>query len=45
MHEAYVTVAVYYTSTNKLVDQEFVTLETTRKLGRVNFRKDAWDCY
>ena len=21
------------------------TLETARKLGRVNFRKDSWDCY
>ena len=21
------------------------TLETRRKLGRVNFRKDFWDCY
>ena len=21
------------------------TLETARKLGRVNFHKDSWDCY
>ena len=23
---------------------QFATIETTRKLGRVNFRKDFWDC-
>jgi len=45
MHEAYVTLAVYYTLTYKLVGQEFVTVETRRKLGRVNFRKDVWDGY
>ena len=45
MYEAYITLAVYYTLTYKLVGQEFVTVETTRKLGRVIFRKDVWDCY
>ena len=24
---------------------EFATLETRKKLGRVKFRKDFWDCY
>ena len=24
---------------------ELIALETRRKLGRVNFRKDFWDCY
>ena len=24
---------------------QFITLEASRKLGRVNFRKDFWDCY
>ena len=44
MHEAYLALAVYYTLTNKLVGQEFATVETTRKLGRVIFRKEVWDC-
>ena len=25
--------------------RQFATLETRGKLGRVNFRKDFWDCY
>ena len=25
--------------------REVATLETRRRLGRVNFRKDFWDCY
>ena len=24
---------------------QFATLKTRRKLSRVNFRKDVWDCY
>ena len=27
----------------RLVDGLFATLQTRRKLGRVNFRKDVWD--
>ena len=27
------------------VRESFATLVTRRKLGRVNFRKDVWDCF
>ena len=33
------------TSLLKLPYTAFVTLETRKKLGRVNFGKDFWDCY
>jgi len=30
---------------DSLCHRQFATLETRRKLGRINFRKDSWDRY
>ena len=30
---------------DSLCQRQFACLETRRKLGRINFRKDSWDCY